>query len=171
MSMNTYQFFQKVKVSIWKSIHFEINADNEEEAINKIAELKDVVYYDSNMEHVNYDFGTEHILSPEENNGGSTIKTCGNDGNVVFENGTSSIDSVIIIGDEACESYDNYAFSHDINDEYITVDKLDELKNIVGEHKGMYYERSFRTISERNSYLEGVEDCVYENYRIVYLSL
>lgn len=73
--MNEYSFYQDVKVEIWQRQYFTIKADTKEEALEEVEKYKRRdVSEDFIVEHSEYLFETESMLSPEENGGYATIE-------------------------------------------------------------------------------------------------
>lgn len=73
--MNEYSFYQDIKVEIWQRQYFTIKADSKEEALEEIEKYKRRdVSEDFIVEHSEYLFETECMLSPEKNGGDATIE-------------------------------------------------------------------------------------------------
>ena len=73
--MNEYSFYQDAKVEIWQRQYFTIKADSKEEALEEVEKYKRRdVSADFIVENSEYLFGTECVLSPEENGGNATIE-------------------------------------------------------------------------------------------------
>lgn len=73
--MKKFNFYQDVKMVVWKRHHFTIEAENLEEAKKKAAEFADKDVSDSGLEcSSEYIYKTEEMMLPEDNYGQRTIE-------------------------------------------------------------------------------------------------
>lgn len=80
-----FRFRQDIKVSLWRSQYFDIEAESYEDAL-KIAE--NYIYVDAAADFDCIDnemlYDTETLLYPEENGGCSTIELYNEDGSIMI---------------------------------------------------------------------------------------
>ena len=77
MEKKTFNFYQDVKVTIWKRQHFSIEAETEEEARELAKQCADKDIYDCDDIEIDNDewlYDTEEQITPEENGGCATIE-------------------------------------------------------------------------------------------------
>lgn len=77
MEKKTFDFYQEVKVKVWKRQHFSIEAETEEEARELAKQCADKDVYDCDDIEIDndewlYDTGVQ--ITPEENRGCATIE-------------------------------------------------------------------------------------------------
>ncbi len=73
--MKKFQFYQDVKCTVWQRQFFEIEAETEDEAKRIAFKYKDSdVSSDECMKNSEWLFDTEELMTPEENDGQSTIE-------------------------------------------------------------------------------------------------
>ena len=89
--MKTFTFYQDIKVQAWARTAFEVEAKNEEEA-KKIAtkfikeNIRDTDEYEDQELETEYLFDTEKEMTPEQNNGYSTIEILDDKKNTIARN-------------------------------------------------------------------------------------
>jgi len=66
--MGTFSFYKDIKNTIWRREYYSVDAESEEEAVNKI--LNDKV----EMDDSEFIYETEEYMDPDENRGYSTIE-------------------------------------------------------------------------------------------------
>lgn len=85
--MKFYYYYDE-KVTVWKRNHFSIEAENQEEA-NAIAIENMIEPWEIEIDETEYLFDTDGELSPENNDGRSTIElySKANEFEPLYENG------------------------------------------------------------------------------------
>lgn len=77
MGKKEFEFYQDVKVTVWQRQHFRIEAESIEEAREQAKRYTqfDVSYEDDiDVDEIEWLHDTEELMTPEDNNGESTIE-------------------------------------------------------------------------------------------------
>ena len=74
--MKKFEFIQDVKLSVWERQKFVVEAETEEEAIEKAKKFKDVDVsaYEENFIDSETLYDTEELIHVSDNNGNATIE-------------------------------------------------------------------------------------------------
>jgi len=77
--MAQFKFYQDAKCTIWRRSHFDVTADSYDEAVEKLKALKNKDLAGDDYDDIEFTeseilFDTEEQLSPEENEGYSTLE-------------------------------------------------------------------------------------------------
>jgi hypothetical protein len=84
--MATFDFYQDQHVKIWERVHFRIEADSKEEAIEKVKQYKDKdVAFEFGTDSTEMLYDTEEVLEPQ-NDGEPTLQIYDDYGKLICDN-------------------------------------------------------------------------------------
>jgi hypothetical protein len=84
--MATFDFYQDQHVKIWERVHFQIEADSKEEAIEKAKQYKDKdVAFEFETDSTEMLYNTEEVLEPQ-NDGEPTLQIYDDYGKLICDN-------------------------------------------------------------------------------------